>query len=444
MKPIIRVENVSKQYHIGAAEGAKKNLREAFTDLVRSPMKQFRKLGRPTTETIWALKDISFEVQPGDLLGFIGPNGAGKSTLLKILSRITEPTTGRVELYGRVGSLLEIGTGFHPELSGRENVYLNGAILGMKRNEITRKFDEIVAFSEIERFLDTPVKYYSSGMYMRLAFSVAAHLDPEILIVDEVLSVGDSAFQKKCLGKMSNVAKEGRTVLFVSHNAVALQSLCEQAVWLNKGEVVESGEVSRIVNGYFKSTLVSTKISEEVWDDPSEAPGNDIVRLRRIRVRPADDCRSEPLTMNSPFLIEIEYWNLLPNAELHMTLHLITEQEITAFTTGSRPDSHQENEGMRAGLFRSVCHVPGDLLNAGRHRFVLYVVQDHSHVIYDYRSAVSFEIVDRRERKGSWFGREAGVVSPSLRWTTSQLDAFSGNGDESEELSTASILTTNG
>lgn len=421
MKPIIRVENVSKQYHIGAAEAAKKNLREVFTELAKSPLKQFRKLGRSNTETIWALKNISFEVQPGDLLGFIGPNGAGKSTLLKILSRITEPTTGRVELYGRVGSLLEIGTGFHPELTGRENVYLNGAILGMKRNEINRKFDEIVAFSEIEKFLDTPVKYYSSGMYMRLAFAVAAHLDPEILIVDEVLAVGDSAFQKKCLGKMGKVAKEGRTVLFVSHNTVALQSLCEQAVWLNQGEVVESGQVNRVVSNYFKSTLVTTEISEEVWDDPSVAPGNDIVRLHRIRVRPSDECLSELLPMNLPLLIEIEYWNLLPDAELHITLHLYTEQDIIAFTTGDRPDSPWRNRGMPAGLFRCTCYVPGNLLNAGRHRFVVFVVKDKSSVIYQYQSAVSFKIVDLQEREGTWYGREPGVVQPLLKWTTEQV-----------------------
>ncbi len=235
MRPIIRVENLSKQYRIGAHQAPYRTLRETLTDAVKSPLKRFSRKEHPEENTIWALKDINFEVFPGDVVGIIGRNGAGKSTLLKVLSRITEPTTGKVDLYGRVGSLLEVGTGFHQELSGRDNVYLNGAILGMSRNEIDRKFDEIVDFAEIEKFIDTPVKHYSSGMYMRLAFAVAAHLEPEILIVDEVLAVGDISFQKKCLGKMEDVAKEGRTVLFVSHNVIALRSLCAKGLWLDNG-----------------------------------------------------------------------------------------------------------------------------------------------------------------------------------------------------------------
>lgn len=441
MKPIIRVENVSKEYHIGAAEAGKKNLREVFSDLAKAPLKQLRKFGRSDTETIWALKNISFEVQPGELIGFIGPNGAGKSTLLKILSRITEPTIGRVELYGRVGSLLEVGTGFHPELTGRENIYLNGAILGMKRSEISRKFDEIVSFSEIGKFLDTAVKYYSSGMYMRLAFAVAAHLEPEILIVDEVLAVGDMAFQKKCLGKMGQVAKQGRTVLFVSHSMVAVQSLCQQVFWMNKGEILESGPTREVVSNYFKSAADNTDTAEEVWTDVSSAPGNDIVRLHRIRIRHQGDAPSEPLTMQTPFLIDIEYWNLQPNTELHITLHLYTDQDVIAFTTGSSSDSPWKDSGMPSGLFRSTCYVPGELLNAGRHRFSVLIVKDKGVVIYEHRSAVSFEIIDLRERKGSWFGREPGVVNPSLRWTTNPMDAFSGNGNLSEEVSPASTLT---
>src|SRR6185369_14936693 len=218
MRPIIQVEGLSKQYQIGAQEAAYFTLRETM-------MQMFRPRSHSEARYIWALRDVNFTALPGDVIGVIGKNGAGKSTLLKILSRITEPTTGRIDLYGRVGSLLEVGTGFHPELSGRENILLNGAILGMRRAEILKKFDEIVAFSEIEKFLDTPVKHYSSGMYTRLAFAVAAHLEPDILMIDEVLAVGDAAFQKKCLGKMRDVAGGGRTVLFVSHNLAAIASI---------------------------------------------------------------------------------------------------------------------------------------------------------------------------------------------------------------------------
>jgi len=248
----IRVENLSKQYRIGAPQARYKTLRESLVDMTAAPARRLRRLGQPSpeNETIWALKDVSFDVKKGEVLGIIGRNGAGKTTLLRILCRITEPTDGYAEIKGRVGSLLEVGTGFHPELTGRENIYLNGAILGMKRAEIDQRFDEIVAFSEIEKFLDTPVKRYSSGMYVRLAFAVAAHLEPEILLVDEVLAVGDAAFQKKCLGKMEGVAIEGRTVLFVSHNMAAVSQLCSRAVLIDCGRVKDVGSVDRVVRRY--------------------------------------------------------------------------------------------------------------------------------------------------------------------------------------------------
>ncbi len=254
MKPIIRVENLSKQYRLGTQQASYATLRDSLTNAVAAPFRRFKNpnsaIRHPPSDMIWALKDINFEVMSGEVVGIIGRNGAGKSTLLKILSRITEPTTGKIDLYGRVSSLLEVGTGFHPELTGRENIYLNGAVLGMKRAEITRKFDEIVAFAEIEKFLDTPVKHYSSGMYMRLAFSVAAHLEPEILIVDEVLAVGDIAFQQKCLSKMGDVAKEGRTVLFVSHNLQAVGSLCTRAVLLDGGVVIRDDSPPEVIRRF--------------------------------------------------------------------------------------------------------------------------------------------------------------------------------------------------
>jgi len=261
----IKVENLGKLYHIGQFAGYK-TIRETLMDIASAPFRRLRQTGdgRQKTRdasppnTIWALKDVSFEVKRGEAVGIIGRNGSGKSTLLKILTRITAPTEGRVEIHGRVGSLLEVGTGFHPELTGRENIYLNGAVLGMKRDEIKRKFDEIVAFAEIEKFLDTPVKRYSSGMYVRLAFSVAAHLEPEILAVDEVLAVGDAAFQKKCLGKMGNVASEGRTVLFVSHNMGAIQNLCESCILVDDGKLVEIGKTRDVVSTYSDKTLLSS------------------------------------------------------------------------------------------------------------------------------------------------------------------------------------------
>jgi lipopolysaccharide transport system ATP-binding protein len=249
MKPIIKVEHLSKKYRIGVNQPSYGTLRDTIAGVLLEPVKGLRR-ERRLGEIIWALKDVSFEIMPGEVVGIIGRNGAGKSTLLKVLSRITEPTEGRLELYGRVASLLEVGTGFHPELTGRENIYLNGAILGMRREEIQRKFDEIVSFAEVEKFLDTPVKRYSSGMYMRLAFAIAAHLEPEILIVDEVLAVGDAAFQKKCLGKMSDVAKEGRTVLFVSHNTAAIQRLCSKCMLFSSGRLLMSGVSMTVVQEY--------------------------------------------------------------------------------------------------------------------------------------------------------------------------------------------------
>lgn len=421
MKPIVRVEGLSKQYRLGLRDAAYETLRESLVEAIRAPLTRLRgRNGKRTPETIWALKDVSFEVAPGEVLGIIGRNGAGKSTLLKVLSRITEPTTGRAELFGRVASLLEVGTGFHPELTGRENIYLNGAVLGMKKAEIERKFNQIVEFSELEKFLDTPVKRYSSGMYMRLAFAVASHLEPEILVVDEVLAVGDAQFQKKCLGKMSNVAMEGRTVLFVSHNMIAVQSLCQRAIWLDQGKIIENGPARNVVSKYLTSATGESRLLNEVWDDVESAPGNDIVRLHRISVRHEQADASGFLTMKSPFQIEIEYWNLI-GAKLHIALHLYTEQDIVAFTTGNGADIIANESFSVPGLFRCVCHVPGSLLNTGWHRFVLMFIRDSNAVVYRHESAVAFEILDLQEREVSSYGREPGVVQPVLDWQTEYL-----------------------
>jgi lipopolysaccharide transport system ATP-binding protein len=275
MQPIIRVQDLSKLYYLGSTAAAYSTLREAVVNMARLPLRYLRRAEEP--QSIWALKDVSFEVEAGDVVGIVGRNGAGKSTLLKILSRITEPTTGRIDLYGRVASLLEVGTGFHPELTGRENIFLNGSILGMSRKEIAAKFDEIVAFAEIEKFIDTPVKRYSSGMYVRLAFAVAAHLEPEILIVDEVLAVGDAAFQKKCLGRMRDVASAGRTVLFVSHNMAAVSALCTKAMVLWEGMIeYPMGSVEDAVQTYLTQvhTITKTSLAER-----TDRQGNGKVRI---------------------------------------------------------------------------------------------------------------------------------------------------------------------
>jgi lipopolysaccharide transport system ATP-binding protein len=281
MGAIIRAQNLGKQYQIGTKGPGYLTLREALMSAVRAPARAIRR-NSSANQTIWALEDVSFEVNSGEVVGIIGRNGAGKSTLLRVLSRVTEPTTGRVELYGRVGALLEVGTGFHPELTGRENIFLNGSILGMARKEIERKFDAIVAFAEVEKFIDTPVKRYSSGMYVRLAFAVAAHLEPEILVVDEVLAVGDAAFQKKCLGRMRDVATEGRTVLFVSHNMAAVSALCTRAMVLNQGKIeFPLGSVSAAVQKYLAQI---NEITKERLASRTDRQGEGRIRITHFAV----------------------------------------------------------------------------------------------------------------------------------------------------------------
>ena len=419
-KAIVRVENVSKQYRIAANRGPYSTLREAVTRAALAPVKHLTRNGSSNKETLWALNDISFEVGSGEILGIIGRNGAGKSTLLKILARITQPTSGRVELFGRICSLLEVGTGFHPELTGRENIYLNGAVLGMRRTEIADRFDEIVAFAEMEKFLDTPVKHYSSGMYMRLAFAVAAHLNPEILLMDEVLAVGDAAFQAKCLGKMDSVASEGRTVLFVSHNLVAVQNLCKRVIWLNEGKILEQGPTHAIVNNYLAAASSSVAM-ERVWDNPATAPGNEKVRIRSVRVRATDDSASDVITVQTPFVLEFEYWNLEPEARLNLSLHLYNQQGITVLNTVPMNEPEWHGRAFPVGLFRSACHIPGNLLNDGLHRVLLLVVKDQGTVIFTLNDALVFSVQDV-ERPGDWHGRWEGAVRPDLVWSTEYLD----------------------
>jgi lipopolysaccharide transport system ATP-binding protein len=408
MKPIVRVQNVSKQYEIGSREAGYDTLRESIASAVSAPFERLRRgSGKQKPQTIWALKDVSFEVAPGEVIGIIGRNGAGKSTLLKVLSRITEPTSGRAELYGRVASLLEVGTGFHPELTGRENVYLNGAILGMSKAEIDRKFEQIVAFAELEQFLDTPVKRYSSGMYMRLAFAVASHLEPEILIVDEVLAVGDAAFQKKCLGKMGEVAKEGRTVIFVSHNMTAIRSLCQRAIWLHNGEIVESGETGRVILNYIQRGALA--MLEKSWADSATAPGDETARLQYVSIAPQGQEAIEPITIKTPIEMKVGFWNYRGDTVLNLSVVLYNLEGVAIFNTGSSPRMFPE------GLVEGSFVIPGDFLNDGNYTVRLLLVKDTSVALFDLHDLLSFEVLDS-ERSGNWYGKVLGAVRPRFDW----------------------------
>jgi len=413
MQPIIRVQGLGKQYQIGGPTAPYSTLRETIMDLARNSVRVLRRNGNAAS--IWALRDVEFEVMPGEIVGIIGRNGAGKSTLLKILSRITEPTVGRVELYGRVGSLLEVGTGFHPELSGRENIFLNGSILGMTRREIEQKFDEIVAFSEVERFLDTPVKRYSSGMYVRLAFAVAAHLQPEILIVDEVLAVGDYAFQQKCLNKMQDVSTGGRTVLFVSHNMGAISRLCQRCIVLDQGRIVASGPTAAAVQTYMTSGLM-----ERAEYTQSESMEKAMNLLRGALVDEGGEARSEVrYDERLRFLVEYEVNQSVSGASVGIAL--FTVDGTCAMATADF-DSHTELLGTRApGRYQTTVEIPPCWLNTGRYTVTIYIANAMSGVVYDQVEAIVFSIVDTGT-PGSRHGvARKGVLQPILDWTTTQV-----------------------
>jgi lipopolysaccharide transport system ATP-binding protein len=427
---VIRCEGISKRYEIWEREPYLA-LRDTLTDVLYAPARRLRALlrgrspasARPRLTTFWALQDVSFDVRQGEVLGIIGRNGAGKSTLLKILSRITKPTQGRARIRGSVGSLLEVGTGFHPELTGRENVYLNGAILGMRKAEIDRKFDEIVTFAEVERFIDTPVKRYSSGMYVRLAFAVAAHLEPEILLVDEVLAVGDAAFQKKCLGKMGDVAKAGRTILFVSHNMTAVQSLCSRAIWLQGGQVLRGGDAGVVATEYLQTAAESCLVQS--WPHMDTAPGNDDVRIQGARVLGLDGGPIETIDTRTAFALEFTYWNLKEGAHLNLSVSLYDQEGHWAFTTTTVVEPGWHGRAFPVGLFRSVCEVPANLLNDRTYRVRLMVVQDLSYILYTHEDIVVFDVLDSTEGRGKWHGKWLGVVRPELSWSTERLEPAS-------------------
>jgi lipopolysaccharide transport system ATP-binding protein len=429
----IKVDRLSKSFRLGhrlSYHRFSELLENVGRNLVRLPSRILgsgesgRSLGK---DTFWALEDISFEVPKGEVLGFVGRNGAGKSTLLKLLSRITFPTRGRIEIHGRVGSLLEVGTGFHPELTGRENIFLNGAVLGMSRSEISKKFDEIVAFSEVERFLDTPVKHYSSGMYVRLAFAVAAHLEPEILVVDEVLAVGDAAFQQKCMGKMGAASREGKTVLIVSHNLPVVTNLCHRAVLLDAGRITAMGQPSDIVREYLAK--VRSASGEMAWTSRETAPGDDSVRLKSVRIFQAGiEGSTADVDIAKDVTVEITYWNLVENQQLYTALWLKDMNGTFIFSTSnvkaiSLCDDPWYGRPQPIGIYQSSCVIPGNFLNEGRYVISAIVGRIPNRTLILEQSVLAFDVHDtgamREEYYGSWSGP---VIRPRLAWNTVSLE----------------------
>jgi lipopolysaccharide transport system ATP-binding protein len=430
MKSIIRAEGLAKKYVIGSSRESYRTLRDTLAKAVKSPLKRLRRAGAGGNgEEVWALKDVGFEIRPGEVVGLIGRNGAGKSTLLKVLSRITEPTRGRVQLYGRVGSLLEVGTGFHPELTGRENVYLNGAILGMAKSEIDRKFDEIVAFAEVEKFIDTPVKRYSSGMYLRLGFAVAAHLEPEILLVDEVLAVGDARFQRKCLNKMEDAGHEGRTVLFVSHNMPAVTRLCPRTVLLDDGRVLSDGPSHEVVSAYLNSGLGTTAVRE--WPEPGSAPGNEVARLRAVRVRDEGGRVCAAADIRRPVLLEIEFEVREAGHRLAPNFHVYNDEGTIVFISNDL-DPEWRSRPRPAGVYTSTMWIPGNFLAEGTLIVGAALSTLDPVVVHFYeREAVAFQIIDSLDGdsvRGDYAGPYPGVVRPAMRWTTEYVAPNGGAG----------------
>jgi lipopolysaccharide transport system ATP-binding protein len=410
----LSIENLSKSYQIAHERDGAANYRTLHDDIVDLPrrfLRLFDTKGRPTVETFWALKDVSFEVKKGEVVGIIGRNGAGKSTLLKILNRITEPTSGVVNVYGRVGALLEVGTGFHPELTGRENIFMNGAILGMTRAEIRRKFDEIVAFAEIEKFLDTPVKRYSSGMYVRLAFAIAAHLDPEIILVDEVLAVGDAQFQSKCLGKMEDVArKEGRTALFVSHNFGAVSQLCATTIWIDNGAIRKAGPSSNVIADYMTT---GAHRGEVAWPEGRSNRGVTELKLYSARVRDSHGRVSSTVESTKPFSVEIEYEISRPLWNLRVGFFLRTSAGVYVFDSHDADDPEFRSGG-DPGHYTACCDIPGNLLGPGTYLVSLNAGIYNVGNLAREENTLLLEVVNTSARGA--ISPRGGAIQPQFTW----------------------------
>ena len=416
---VLSTTGLGKMYRIGGERASYRTLRDTLAQAVKRPIERIRHPGAAThiSEVLWALKGIDLEVRRGDVLGIIGRNGAGKSTLLKVLSHITEPTEGRVEIRGRVGCLLEVGTGFHGELTGRENVYLNGAILGMTRAQIRSSFDEIVEFSEIGRFLDTPVKRYSSGMYVRLAFAVAAHLNPEILIVDEVLSVGDASFQKKCLGKMEDVAGHGRTVLFVSHNMQAVRNLCASAVQIEAGRIVNRGEAGEVVAQYLSQQAAGGALVE--WG-PGEGPGGDEARLLRMEVLDTRGQSTGALFSNQPFRVRMEFDVSRVDPTLGVGFDLATSDGSVILRSYQTDEDEELWPEVHLGRNSFECTIPADLLNDGSYLVTPRVTLHGQRMLIQGEGAASFDVHRVPSQSPYVPQRRVGIIAPALHWTATE------------------------
>ena len=422
----IKVEKLSKRYRIGYEKQARDTFAEVITDWVSRPIKNYRRLRNLTKfdqsneeieDIIWALRDVSFEIKPGEVIGVIGKNGAGKSTLLKILSRITFPTSGIVELNGRVSSLLEVGTGFHPELTGRDNVYLNGTILGMTRDEINRKFDEIVDFSGVSKFIDTPVKFYSSGMGVRLAFSVAAHLEPEILLIDEVLSVGDAAFQKKSLGKMEEVSMQGRTVLFVSHNMGAVRSLCSRGLLLEEGALVKDDDVDQVINSYLSSKDVSTA-GRLGWSE-ADAPQDKELILFGIELISKSGEVKTTFQIDEGFEIRIHYEIREEVKNLRLYLRFKTTMGETVFATYEDAQI-QEGFNRKPGRYTAICKIPPNILNNLTYRIYIGFDSPGHKVLIPGREYLEVDIIDTSDGYRYVKGAFDGPIRPVVDWNVEE------------------------
>ena len=387
----LRTVDLGKMYHIGGEREKYRTLRDTLTQAAKRPLERIRHPGAAThiSQALWALKGVDLEVEKGRALGIIGRNGAGKSTLLKVLSHITEPTEGCVEIRGRVGSLLEVGTGFHQELTGRENIFLNGAILGMSRAEIRTRFDDIVEFAEISKFLDTPVKRYSSGMYVRLAFAVAAHLEPEVLIVDEVLAVGDASFQKRCLGKMEDVASSGRTVLLVSHNMQAIRNLCDHAIQIDSGRVVNAGEAAQVVTDYLAQ---QSDASGFVGWAPGQGPGDEEARLSCVEVLTSSSTPTNAVTTDQPFTIRMDVDLARVDEALCIGFDLATSDGTVVLRTYQTDTAQEEWPRLAIGRNSIGCSIPAGLLNSGRYFVMPRIGLHYVRWIVHMESVISFEV----------------------------------------------------
>jgi len=414
MSTAISISNLSKSYRIGLLQKRNDTLRDALISVLKLPGRLFSREGSDY-EIMWALKDVSFEVSKGESVGIIGRNGAGKSTILKILSRITSPTSGSATINGRVGSLLEVGTGFHPELTGRENIFLNGAILGMKNREIRRKMDEIIAFSEIEKFLDTPIKRYSSGMYVRLAFAVAAHLEPEILVVDEVLAVGDVIFQRKCLGKMKDISSEGRTVLFVSHNMLALRDICKRSILLDSGRLVCDADTGVAIDRYMGESSGLTSRVEWKGDD---VPRNSFFRLLSFDIVDEAGNSVSQMKMSGDLFFKIAFETLADNVRARFSITLFDSNGMCLFSSMNAREEYMKVETNHKGCYTSGCRLYGNLLNAGRFIITLTCWANNWDGFFRVHNFSTFEMVDDGVLRGDYYGQKGGPFSPDLEWKT--------------------------